>query len=194
MFKKKNFFIAIFILIFIVLLCSLSVILGYKLYQPINFAKTEPILDLNAQKEKEETVAKLSVSKINPSTKMVYEYYYKDDSVTEKIEDTPPYFLLDLTREEIEKQFDEWKVKSFSDREVVLQMVLEGESTQHYIIGEYDGYVAVFYEKEIDGNNLKDITGTPISSLPLEEQKKIKSGIKISGEKELYKYLENYES
>ena len=85
-------------------------------------------------------------------------------------------------------------MKSFSEKEVVLQKVIEGESTQHYIIGEYDGYIAVFYEKEINGTKLKELTDIPLESLTEEEQEQIKKGIKITGKEELMKFLESYDS
>ncbi len=31
-------------------------------------------------------------ARITPSTKMVYEYYYTEDGVTQTLEDVPPYF------------------------------------------------------------------------------------------------------
>ena len=86
------------------------------------------------------------------------------------------------------------RIKSFSEREVVLQKAIEGESTQHYIIGEYEGYIAVFYEKYINDTNIKEITNIPLESLPQEEQDRIKKGIKITGKEELMKFLESYGS
>lgn len=190
----------IFIVLFFIAISYFSGLIGYSLYKPIN--EEEPNLntqkaligldELNMNKEKE--VGKVQVAKVTPSTKITYEYYYKSDNITETYEDVPPYFLIDLTREEMEKKFDDWNIKSFSEKEVVMQKVMDGESIQHYVVGEYDGYVAIFYEKEINGTKLKEITSMPISALSLEEQEKIKNGIKIVGEDELISFLENYES
>ena len=52
----------------------------------------------------------------------------------------------------------------------------------------------IFYEKEINGTNLKEITNTPLESLPIEEQEKIKKGIKITGKEELMRFLVSYGS
>ena len=145
-------------------------------------------------KQQEEPVDNITVAKITPSTKMTYEYFYKDDSITEVVEDVPPYFLIDLTRNDLETNFKDWQIKSFSPKEVVLQKVIEGDSTQHYIIGEYEGYIAVYYEKEINGTKLKEITDIPLEGLSEEEQQKIKEGIKITGKDELMRFLESYGS
>ncbi len=189
---KKLYFIIFFIAIITVSIISMKI--GYKMYDngnPIQYK-----LEANTQilTEQEKQVDNISVEKITPSTKMVYEYLYKEDNITETVEDVPPYFLVDLTRNDLEANFKDWQVKSFSSREVVLQKALEGESIQHYIIGEYEGYIGVFYEKDINGNNIKEITDIPLDSLHKEEQEKIKKGIKITGKKELIKFLENYGS
>lgn len=189
----------ILIIVLIIGTSYFSGLLGYSLYKPINeetnIEKENAILDIkDLQSNIDKEVSKIEVAKVTPSTKIKYEYYYKNDNITETYEDVPPYFLIDLTREEIENQFNDWNVKSFSEKEVVMQKVMDGESIQHYIVGEYDGYVAIFYEKEINGTKLKEITSMPISALPSEEQEKIKNGIKIVGEEELMRFLENYES
>lgn len=196
----------IYVLIFIVVVFGIVILgvgFGYNFYVIKDISNndleqkdyvTANFLNVNANKTEETQVNNVKVAKITPSTKMVYEYFYKDDKITEKVEDVPPYFLIDLTREDIERDFKNWQVKSFSEREVVLQKVIEGESVQHYIIGEYDGFVAVFYEREINGTRLKDITDIPISSLSQEEQNKIKEGIKIVGKDELIKFLQNYDA
>lgn len=132
--------------------------------------------------------------KISGSTKMVYEYYYEDDGRTEVLEEVPPYFLVDMTKDKLEDAFDEWSVKTFSSKEVVLRKNIKGKSSQHYIVGEYDGFVAVFYEEEIDGTNLKEITDTPVSTLPLEEQAMLKDGIYVEGNENLMKVIQDYES
>ena len=191
----------IYILIFFIIIVFVSIIsigIGYSMYNT-NEQEAQNIEyneDINSDffQVQQKPVDNITVAKITPSTKMTYEYFYKSDKITETVEDVPPYFLIDLTRTDLEDNFKEWQVKSFSEKEVVLQKVIEGESTQHYIIGEYDGYIAVFYEKEINGTKLKELTDIPLESLTEEEQEQIKNGIKITGKEELMKFLESYDS
>ena len=191
----------IYILIFFIIIVFVSIIsigIGYSMYNT-NENEVQNIeynQDINSDffEAQQKPVDNITVAKITPSTKMTYEYFYKSDQITETVEDVPPYFLIDLTRNDLEDNFKEWQVKSFSEKEVVLQKVIEGGSTQHYIIGEYDGYIAVFYEKEINGTKLKELTDIPLESLTKEEQEQIKKGIKITGKEELMKFLESYDS
>ncbi len=193
---KKVYFVLFFILVIFVAIISASI--GYNMYDrknnDNNIIQYKEEANTDFFKQQEEPVDNITVAKITPSTKMTYEYFYKDDSITEVVEDVPPYFLIDLTRNDLETNFKDWQIKSFSPKEVVLQKVIEGDSTQHYIIGEYEGYIAVYYEKEINGTKLKEITDIPLEGLSEEEQQKIKEGIKITGKDELMRFLESYGS
>lgn len=132
--------------------------------------------------------------KIEPATKMVYQYYYEDDGKIEITEEDAPYFLLDMTEEALREIFTEWELLSFSPQQVVMQKTMAGKSNQYYILGVQDGYVAVFYTEAINGSNLKEITGTPVLSLPAEEQRKLREGIQVEGYERLLKLLEDYGS
>lgn len=135
-----------------------------------------------------------TADKITASTKMIYEYYYIGDGVVEKTEELSPYFLIDLTKENVQDLFSEWIVASFTPDEVVMRKYLDGSSNQYYIVGIHDGFIAVFYAAEIDGTTLKEITDTPVAALPMEEQARLKSGIHVLGQDALVKVLEDYSS
>lgn len=170
----------------IILFSSIAVICGYL----IGFNVYKEGIFLN---EKKETVLK-EEEKITPSTKMVYVYNYTEDSVKEVFEDVPPYFLINKTRQEIEEDLSNWQVDKFSNKEVVLSKSVQGQSNQHYIISEYDGLVAIYYENEIEGNNLMDITDIYVDNLPEEIKSKLKEGIKIKGKSNLNLTIQDLES
>lgn len=155
---------------------------------------SEPILKTAIDEETKRTVSTSVNSKITPSTKMVYQYYYPEDDVMEEQEDVPPYFLLDLTFKDMQKLYNNWQIISFSEKEVVLRKTMEGESEQRYVVGQQDGYIAVFYAKEKNGIGLHELTNTPISSLSEGEQERLNEGISVTGEEKLSKILEDYGS
>lgn len=133
---------------------------------------------------------------INSSTKITYKYRYQEDNITETMTEMAPKFLIGLNEQDLKNTFSssEWHLNKFSPEEIILQKNLPGKSNQHYIIGIKDGYVAVFYQKKINGCDLKEITNTPIKSLSLEDQNRLKVGIKISGENNLFSVMQDYES
>ena len=132
--------------------------------------------------------------KITPSTKMVYEYYYTEDDITEVYEEAPPYFLIGLTLEDLKTDYPNWEVLDFSDTQVTMRSTLNTMSSQHYIIGEYNGLIAVYYKEAIDGIALKEITNIPIRSLPEKEQEAIREGIYVVGNDNLARALSDYGS
>ena len=143
-----------------------------------------------------EEVAKVSTGedKITPSTKIVYRYYYTEDNVIETQEEVPPYFLLDLTLSDMLKYYATWDIVSFSSREVIMQKTVIGASNQRYVVGEKDGYIAVFYEEEQEGISLKEITEIPVTGFVEDEIFRLKEGIKVIGNDALARILENYGS
>lgn len=152
----------------------------------------QDITDLQQNLSKE--VGTQDSEKILPSTKLVYQYYYALDQKVMEEESDPPYYLLDMTREQLQEKLSDWELQLFSDKKVVLRKVLQEKSPHHYyLVGVYDGCIAVFYD--INGEwVLREITATPISVLPHEEQKKLEQGIPVYGEEELIRILEDYTS
>jgi len=136
----------------------------------------------------------IAEEKITPSTKMVYQYYYTEDGVTEVQEEIPPYFMLDLTLSDISKYYTAWDIVSFSPKEVVMRKTIIGESQQRYVVGQKDGYVAVYYEEEQEGISLKELTGIPVDGLTEDEKLRLNQGIKVMGNEALARTLENYSS
>lgn len=144
--------------------------------------------------EYEYTPTSVAEEKITPSTKMVYQYYYTEDGVTEVEEDIPPYFMLDLTLSDVSKYYTTWDIVSFSPKEVVMRKTIVGQSQQRYVVGQKDGYVAVYYEEEKDGISLKEITGISVDGLSEDEKLRLNQGIKVMGNEALARTLENYSS
>lgn len=140
------------------------------------------------------TIKEEEIVKVKPYTKMIYEYYYKGDKNTERAEEAPPHFMIGKTKAEMEITFDQWEIVKFTEEEVIMRRQMEGSSTQNYIVGVQDGYVAVFYNEAIDGAKIKEVTDTPISALPEDEKQKLLNGISISGEEALLRLLEDYTS
>lgn len=188
----------ILIILLIITICGLSAFIGYNSYNPFSYndevKEADYLVVQDDREQADKPVVATSSNMINKYTKMVYEYVYLYDDITEVVEDVPPYFLLNLTREDLEKNFSDWQVLAFSDNEVIMQKLIEAESPQHYSIKDYDGFVAVFYSNLEEGEILKDITDIPLESLPEYERVKIKNGLEIVGKDKLISFLQDYGS
>jgi hypothetical protein len=133
-------------------------------------------------------------ARVSALTKMIYEYYYADDGVTETAEESAPAFLVAKTREELKAMFADWDVVGFSAEEVVMRKTVAGASPERFVVKEHEGFVAVFYETDTGGELLREITETPVSALPETARERLRAGIRVTGEEALAKILQDYGS
>lgn len=151
----------------------------------------------NAEAEASETppmAETLSLSsKIGRDTMIVYEYYYPNENRTQRATQAAPQSMQELTREQLIRKLRDWQIVSFSDKEVVLRRNMD-DGAKKYVLGVWEGYIAVFYSDSDNMESLKEITDTPVSALSEEEQDKLTRGITVEGEEDLMKILEDYGS
>ena len=69
--------------------------------------------------------------------------------------------------------------------------VVNDTGSHEYYLVEEDGRVTIY---RIEGQTLFEYTGITVDSLPEELQGEIAHGMRVSGEKDLYDFLENYSS
>ncbi len=135
-----------------------------------------------------------TVNRVTPSTEFIFRYHYtEDDNLVEKKE-KPSYYEINMTEEDLKEKYKSWSIVSFSQEQVVFEQKVENKAPDYYVIGEKDGYIAIYYENPELGLRLREIVQRPINSLPVDEQNKIKEGIIIYGEENLIKVLEDYTS
>lgn len=66
------------------------------------------------------------------------------------------------------------------------------QTQARYMVGTSNGFVAVFYGTS--GEALKEITTTPTTALPPEEQQRLLEGIRVYTNEELVRVLQDYGS
>lgn len=108
----------------------------------------DELANLNVVEESEVIPADTTqISRITPSTRVVYQYYYTLDDrlVTDECE--PPYYLIDMTRQQLEIYYNDWQLISFSPEKVVLrQSISERDTKGYYIVQDYNDNIAVFFD------------------------------------------------
>ena len=130
-----------------------------------------------------------SIPMINSSTKMVYQYFYTKDKVTKEQIEMAPQFLQGIDMEQLKSVYEGWQIILFSPEKVILRCKIEGLSSETYILGEDDGFLAIFYEDAQKGIHLKEKTALPINALPEGEVMQIREGLRVTGEENLAKVL-----
>ncbi len=139
-----------------------------------------------------ETVMAEAKSDVTIGEKTVLEFVYNySDGISETRQSIPQRSMYGWDREKTQEAYSDWQMTEFSADRVVFKKSIEGESPQHYILKENDGYVAVYYR---DSGILKEITSTPVASLSDEDKKLFEEGLEIDGEMNLIKYIEGLET
>ncbi len=127
---------------------------------------------------------------IGENTVLEFVYNYSD-GFSETQQSLPQQFMYGWDREKTQLAYSEWLMTEFGEDRVVFNKNIDGESSQHYILKENNGYVAVYYK---NSDILKEITSAPVASLSDEDKKLFEKGIEIDGEINLIKYIEGLET
>ncbi|MDR1532449.1 MAG: BofC C-terminal domain-containing protein [Clostridiales bacterium] len=138
--------------------------------------------------------AESSAARITGATKMIYEYHYLDDGTTERSEEAPPYFLVNLDGGGLREMFVDWEIVSFSAERVVMRKNIADKVERQYVVGVLNGYVAVFYSQSREGASLKELLNMPVSALPEAERTRLEKGIRVIGDEALVRILQDYGS
>ncbi len=175
--------------VWITALCSFLLFLAIGYYITLRMGEQEI--------ERQTAYAENAVSTkqvINENTKIICRYFYTLDRVTKECMETAPVYLHGLNMEQLADIYKDWEIIRFSSEKVVMRTVIEGRSTEVYLIGESHGNVAVYLDDPEKGPVLKEKTEIPLSALPEGEIQKIKTGIHVIGEEALVKLLSDYNS
>jgi len=186
---SKKYMIPIFVVVFLISM-GIGFVVGSSVMDIPELKNNEIYA---AEKEETEKVSG-HIEKIVPGTKIIYEYYYPADDETEIVEENAPYFMLGLTFKELQESYDVWQVVHFSSDKVIMRRNVYGEREQKYVVGIKEGYVAVFYDIGVEEELVREITNIFAGALPVEEQKRLKNGIKVVGESNLNSILQDYSS
>ncbi|MBC8590406.1 hypothetical protein [Wansuia hejianensis] len=193
---KKNKFIIIFTFSIVLFLVSFS--LGYELmghkWKPRNS-------DLVRNKDKISNEKEIEIikeeNKISPNTFIEVRTHFKkcDHLITEL--EVANEEIVNMTRDEYQQYLKtnhpNLRLISFSNTKIIVWGERNHLCKEHYIIGEENGYIAIF---KIDDRGQKVLENVfkeyPISLLIDIDQTKIKSGIVVDSEEELSDILQNF--
>ncbi len=132
--------------------------------------------------------------RIASNAEIVYQYYYTKDQVTKEQTEPVQDYMKGLSLQQVQSIYEGWQVVYFASDKVILRCSVIGSSKESYLLGEKDGYLAVFLEDENKKVSLYECTNTPVQILPETEQRQLKEGITILGEANLTKVLAEYTS
>lgn len=190
---KINRFMAIFG--FCIIFFVMSFYLGYQL---MNLS----IEDKDIAEEQNHTIDEdieivREENRISPNTFIEERIHYKDCGHVVSNSELAQNEVVNFTRGEYEEYlnttYPNLRLISFSNVKIVVFGERNHLCQEHFIIGEQNGYIAIFNIDESGKRVLyKNFPDYPLSLLPDMDQDKLKEGIVVNSEEELSEILENF--
>ena len=193
---RKDWMIAIIAL----LLLIVGIIVGIYVFK-INQTQDSNMLDDKqlAKQQKEETqinnviATSVTEEKTSPNATIIKKQYFKGCDHIQKETMEISEEDINLTQEQIQKQYPDWQIENFSSSEVVLYQELDGYCNEHYVVREHNGVLAIYTLDENGKETWKEDTEIVTMYLPETDLARIKEGIKVTGTTNLRSILEDYE-
>ena len=196
---KKQYIIAICIIAFFTsLIITMNIVKENKLQNTKKEAKISEKVEVECTEEYtketkiEEVVA--TKEKVSANSQLIIKKYFKqcDHTINEYVE--MPQELVNLTKEEVQNKYNDWKVIGFEPNKVTLYKEFDDMCGEHFKLKVEEGKI-VIYQINKEGNQ-SIYEKTNISSEYLTQTDLISienGGLDVYGKEELNKIIEDFE-
>ena len=184
------------VIIYGILIFLFSIFTGY-IYSIMWKEKEGSDTVLYANQTLENAIKTTSVEpeeKISYNAKFCLKKHYKDCGHTKIENGELPIEFVNLSKEEIELNYEDWTVEEFNKSEVILSKDINGFCEEHFIIRLKDDGLVEVYGIDLNGDEVL-INKTEISEnyLTSDDILKLKEGVAVYGMAELNSVLEDFE-
>ncbi len=196
---KKQYIITIVIIAFFTsLIITMNIVKENKLQKTKKETKiSENIEDECTKEYTKETKIEAVVAtkeKISANSQLILKKYFKqcDHTINEYVE--MPQELVNLTKEEVQNKYTDWKVIGFEPNKVTLYKEFDDMCGEHFKLRVEEGKI-VIYQLDKEGNE-SIYEKTNISSEYLTKTDLISienGGLDVYGKEELNKLIEDFE-
>ena len=196
---KKQYIITIVIIAFFTsLIITMNIVKENKLQKTKKETKiSENIEDECTKEYTKETKIEAVVAtkeKISANSQLILKKYFKqcDHTINEYVE--MPQELVNLTKEEVQNKYNDWKVIGFEPNKVTLYKEFDDMCGEHFKLRVEEGKI-VIYQLDKEGNE-SIYEKTNISSEYLTKTDLISienGGLDVYGKEELNKLIEDFE-
>ena len=196
---KKQYIIAICIIAFFTsLIITMNIVKENKLQNTKKEAKiSEKVEDECTEEYTKETKIEEVVAtkeKVSANSQLIIKKYFKqcDHTINEYVE--MPQELVNLTKEEVQNKYNDWKVIGFEPNKVTLYKEFDDMCGEHFKLKVEEGKI-VIYQINKEGNQ-SIYEKTNISSEYLTQTDLISienGGFDVYGKEELNKIIEDFE-
>lgn len=182
-----------------------SAVFGWMIYEvtKINKAEKQKIAvtqdtindECTEFAEKQESVIQTMANedKVSPNAIIIFKTYYNACKHTKQDTEETSQELVNMSRQELQEYYKDWKLKGFSNSEIVLYKEIEGFCDEHYKLKSKDGNVSIYKLNENGQEVWEADTDINVEFLPEEDRLKIENGLEIIGKENLNKIIEDFE-
>lgn len=137
--------------------------------------------------------ANSSEEKISPTGSMTLKRYYEqcEHTINEYID--IPQELVNKTKEDLQKQYENWEIEQFSSNNIILYREFDSSCGQHYILRNDNGKITIYLVTENNEEQIYEHTEISIEYLTDKDKAEIENGIRVNGKEELYQKIEDFE-
>lgn len=144
--------------------------------------------------EYENTIkANTQEEKTSPNCSLTIKTYYKKCGHIKSEYTNLPQNLVNLTQEELQEKYQDYKIERFASNEVILYQEKEGECGEHYMVKDKEGMLTIYQILEDGSQKEIETTGVSTEYLPETDKINMKDGIQVNGKQELNRLIEDFE-
>ena len=104
-----------------------------------------------------------------------------------------PAEFINLTKDEVEELYSEWRIEKFSDKEIVLAQNIDSMCDEHYVLRLGESNVEIYQMEEFDDFRLLKTTNISREYLTDTDIVNLEEGIFVYGTRNLNSALEDFE-
>ena len=154
-------------------------------------SEIEKVMKINQFTKTEET--SIDDNKIGINTKLVVEEFYTNCDHKNEIKKDVEKDMINLTQEEFEKNYLQYKVKEFSKEKIVVEEEISGICNEHFKIVLGEDFIEVFKLDSNEEEELYLVTDISRDYLTDEDIYNLDNGIIVYGRENINLKLEDYE-
>lgn len=196
---KKQYIIAICIIAFFTsLIITMNIVKENKLQNTKKEAKiSEKVKDECTEEYTKETKIEEVVAtkeKVSANSQLIIKKYFKqcDHTINEYVE--MPQELVNLTKEEVQNKYNDWKVIGFEPNKVTLYKEFDDMCGEHFKLKVEEGKIVIYQINKEGNQSIHEKTNISSEYLTQTDLISIENGgLDVYGKEELNKIIEDFE-
>ena len=193
-----------FVLILCLILFVISMFIGYMALNKESKqeeTKTETLVSEKIEDECTEeyknlqnvTPVSLTEEKVSANAILILKKYFKgcEHTINEYVE--LPQELVNMTKQEVQNEYQDWEVIGFETGKVTLYKEFEGECGEHFKLHLEDGKIVIYLLNNDGTETLYEKTNISSEYLTETDLINIQDGLEVYGKEELNKIIEDFE-